>query len=128
MVSGDRQDGGSGERRVVLFYACSGGSNVAEVADRAARELAARGHGNMFCLAGVAAGIDWMIDKARSADLNVLIEGCDVDCARTVFNNMGVNDVVSVRVTDLGIEKVAGARATDEQVEQVVARVASMIQ
>jgi len=47
---------GSGDKkRTVLLYACSGGANVAEIADRAARELMFAGCGTMFCLAGLGA-------------------------------------------------------------------------
>ncbi|HOF19195.1 MAG TPA: putative zinc-binding protein, partial [Phycisphaerae bacterium] len=43
--------------RIVLLYACSGGSNAAEAADRAVREATSEGLGMMFCLAGIGAGI-----------------------------------------------------------------------
>jgi uncharacterized metal-binding protein len=42
-----------GPQTNVLLYACSGGANVAEVADRAARQLMSEGLGTMFCLAGL---------------------------------------------------------------------------
>ncbi|HET6430099.1 MAG TPA: putative zinc-binding protein [Phycisphaerae bacterium] len=112
-----------GEGRTVLLYACSGGANVAEAADRAARALMADGCGTMFCLAGLGAGIDGMIQTARDADLNVVIDGCGMDCARKVFDGRGLTNYVQVKVTDLGIEKVKGVRATDEQVEVVAVRV-----
>jgi uncharacterized metal-binding protein len=112
----------NGKNRNVLFYACSGGANVAEVADRAARELMAEGQGGMFCLAGLGAGIEGMIQTARDADLNVVIDGCDVDCAKKIFDTCGLSNCVQVKVTDLGFEKTKGARATDEQVAAAVTR------
>ena len=107
----------------VLFYACSGGANVAEVADRAAREMMFAREGTMFCLAGLGAGIQGMVQTARDADLNVVIDGCDVDCAKKIFDNCGVENYVQVKVTDLGIENAKGVRCTKEQVAAVVARV-----
>ena len=106
----------------VLSYACSGGANVAEIADRAAREMMFAGEGAMFCLAGLGAGIQGMIQTAKDADLNVVIDGCPMDCAKKIFDNVGVTNYVQVKVTDLGIEKVKGVRATDEQVAKVVAK------
>jgi uncharacterized metal-binding protein len=47
---------GAGSGKNVLLYACSGGANVAEIADRAARELMFAGCGSLFCLAGIGAG------------------------------------------------------------------------
>ena len=109
--------------RNVLFYACSGGANVGEVADKAARKMMYDGAGSMFCLAGIGAGIQGMIQTARDADLNVVIDGCDVDCAKKIFDNCGVTNYVQIKVTDLGIEKVKGVRATDDHVAKVVADV-----
>ncbi len=44
---------GSDAGKVVLLYACSGGANVGEISDKAARELMFEGKGTMFCLAGL---------------------------------------------------------------------------
>jgi len=111
---------GGGAKKTVLLYACSGGANVAEIADRAARELMFSGCGSMFCLAGIGAGIQGMVQTARDADLNVVMDGCPVECAKKIFDNAGITNYVQVKVTDLGIEKVKGVRATDEQVAQTV--------
>ena len=110
-------------KKTVLFYACSGGANVAEVADRAARQLMTEGLGMMFCLAGIGAGIDGMVQTAKDADLNVVLEGCPVDCAKKIFDGAGLTNYVQIKVTDLGIEKVKGVAATDEQVAKLVAKV-----
>jgi uncharacterized metal-binding protein len=120
-TKGGADGGGSG--RQVMFYACSGGANVAEVADRAARELMFEGRGVMFCLAGLGAGMEAMIHAAREVDLNVVIDGCPLDCAKRIFDNCGVDNYVQVKVTDLGIDKAKGVRATREQVAAVIARV-----
>jgi uncharacterized metal-binding protein len=106
-----------------LIYACSGAANVAEVADRAARELMFKGAGKMFCLVGIAAGIEGMVQAAKDADLNIVIDGCPMECGKKAFDRAGVTNYMVIRVTDLGIEKVKGVRATDEQVAAVVVKV-----
>jgi len=113
---------GGAAKRNVLVYACSGGANVGEVSDRAARELMLSGCGTMFCLAGLGAGIQGMVQTARDADLNVVIDGCSMECAKKVFDGAGVANYVQLKVTDLGIEKAKGVRATQEQIERVMAR------
>ncbi|MHC4717663.1 MAG: putative zinc-binding protein [Planctomycetota bacterium] len=113
--------------RTVLLFACSGAANVAEVADSAARKLMGEGCGTMFCLAGLGAGIEEMIQTARGADLNIVIDGCPIDCARKTFDNIGLTNYVQIKVTELGFEKVKGARATDEQVAAVVTRVKEVL-
>ena len=114
--------GCGGGKKNVLLYACSGGANVAEISDRAARELMFAGQGSMFCLAGIGAGIPNMVQQAKDADLNVVLEGCPMDCAKKIFDNAGLKNYVQLKVTDLGIEKKKGIRATDEQIATVVAK------
>ncbi|MFW5828910.1 MAG: putative zinc-binding protein [Planctomycetota bacterium] len=105
----------------VLIYACSGGANVAEAADLAARQLAAEGCGGMFCLAGIGAGIQGMVQTAKDADVNLVIDGCPMDCAKKCFENAGVDNYTFIRVTDLGIEKLPkGNRATSDDVARIV--------
>ena len=111
----------------VLLYACSGGANVAEISDRAARELMFAGTGQMFCLAGIGAGIPAMVDAAKLADLNLVIDGCPMDCAKKIFDKAGVTNYAQVKVTDLGIEKVKGVRCTQAQVDTVVAKVKQVL-
>jgi len=107
---------GGGSSKNVLLYACSGGANVAEIADRAARALMTEGRGTMFCLAGIGADIQGMVQTARDADLNLVIDGCPLDCAKKIFDRHGITNYVQVKVTDLDIEKQKGAAVADEQV------------
>ena len=109
-------------KRTALLYACSGGANVAEISDKAARELMYAGEGTMFCLAGLGADIQGMIQTAKDADINLVIDGCPMDCARKIFDKCGVTNYVLIKVTDLGIEKVKGVRCTQEEVDKTIAR------
>ena len=111
-----------GKKKTVLLYACSGGANVAEVADRVCRELMFAGEGTMFCLAGLGAGIQGMVQTAKDTDVNLVIDGCPMDCAKKVFDQAGVKDYLYFKVTDLGIEKVKGIRCTQEQVNKVMTK------
>ena len=126
--SGKRTEccGGTAKKNVLL-YACSGGANVAEVADRAARELMFGGCGTMFCLAGLGADIQGMIQTAKDADLNVVIDGCPMDCARMIFDRAGVTNCKQIKVTDLGVEKVKGARCTQKQIDRTIAAVRDVV-
>lgn len=118
---------GAAPTPIVLLYACSGGANVAEVADRACRELMFAGAGTMFCLAGLGAGIAEMVAKARTADVSLVIDGCPVDCARKVFEQAGIAGARFLRVTDLGIDKQKGVRCTQAQVEEVAGRARALL-
>ena len=118
---------GGTKKKTVLLYACSGGANVAEVADKAARELMFAGVGSMFCLAGLGAGVQGMVQTAKDADLNVVLEGCPMDCAKKIFDNLKLTNYVQIKCTDLGMEKVKGVRATDAQVATLVAKAKELV-
>ena len=88
----------------ILFLACAGGSNVGQISNQAAVELAREGKGRVFCLAGIGAHIDAMILPAKERNL-VTIDGCPVQCAKKILDHAGLEAALSVVVTDLGIEK-----------------------
>ena len=113
---------GSDKKKTVLIYACSGGANVAEISDKAARELMFGGCGTMFCLAGLGGDVQGMVQTARDADVNLLIDGCPMECAKKTFDRHGLTNYRHIKVTDLGIEKVKGVRCTEGQVNVVVAK------
>ena len=110
------------QKKNVVFYACSGAANVGEMADRAARQMMKEGYGAMWCLSGLAAGVENHLKTAREADLNVVLEGCPVDCAKLVFDKCGLSNYVQIKVTDLGFEKKKGVPVTEEEVARVVAK------
>jgi len=88
----------------LLFLACAGGSNVGQISNQAAVELAKEGKGRLFCLAGIGAHIDAMILPAKERKL-VAIDGCPVQCTKKILDHAGLEVALPVVVTDLGIEK-----------------------
>jgi uncharacterized metal-binding protein len=95
----------TGNSPSTLIFACSGAADVGEIADRAARALAACGRGAMFCLAGVGGRIPDMVERARSAKTLLVIDGCEKDCARLTLEGAGFDALVHLRVTDNGFVK-----------------------
>ena len=116
-----------GGDKTVLLYACSGGANVGEISDKAARELMFAGKGTMFCLAGLGADIQGMVQTAKDADVNLVIDGCPMDCAKKIFDRAGIANYVQFKVTDLGIEKTTGVRCTQAQVDKVITKAAEVL-
>ncbi len=89
----------------VMLFACSGGSNVAQIANDAARTLDQLGQGRMYCAIGVVGKLPNFIETANKADRRVAIDGCEVHCLKKGLEAAGVPVDVHVVVTDLGIEK-----------------------
>lgn len=89
----------------VRIVACSGGSNVGQIANQAAIELAKAKVGGFFCLAGIGAHIKGMVKSGKEADLIVAIDGCPVQCAAKTLQHEEIEPAIQVIVTELGIEK-----------------------
>lgn len=89
----------------VLIFACSGGSNVGQITNDAAKKLDQEGVGRFFCLIGIGAGIEGIMATTRDADRVICLDGCAVACAKKVLDQAQVPIATYVVATELGIEK-----------------------
>jgi uncharacterized metal-binding protein len=107
------------ETRSVMILPCSGASNVGQIANQAALELRAEGYGRMYCIVGIGAHIQSMVQSARDVDRIVAIDGCEVCCARKLLEHLEIRPHQHVVVTQLGIEKSYDITWPSEQVVRV---------
>jgi len=101
-----------------LIYSCSGACDTAEISDLSARKLRAEGVGKMYCLAGLGANLPNFIEQAKGADLNIIIDGCPVNCGKKIFEGKGAKTQVFT-VTEFGMEK-GKSPVTQENIKKVV--------
>ena len=111
---------GSSDVRVV---ACSGASNVGQIANQAALELAKAKVAGFFCLAGVGAHIQGMVKSGKEAHLMVAIDGCPVQCAAKTLQHAEIEPTIQVIVTELGIEKSHDIALDEKVCSKVVEKV-----
>ncbi len=102
-----------------LIFPCSGAPDVGEIADRAGRKLTRYGVGSMYCLAGIGGEVSGIGATTKAAGCIIVIDGCQLECARKTLAKAGISDIRHVRVTDLGPVK-GQAPVTDETVAKVV--------
>lgn len=103
----------------ILFFACSGASDVGGLTDQAARRLTREKAGSMYCTAAVAAGVHTALERSMDARQVVAIDGCNQCCARKILEHAGVPGIIGVELGALGFVK--GESPIDrEHVEQVV--------
>lgn len=106
---------------VSLLIPCSGAADTGEISDRAARKFAKGNCAGMFCLAGVGANLSGFIASAKGADRLLVIDGCNLDCARKTLAEKGITEnIIHVRLSDLGFVK-GKSPASAERVNAVVA-------
>ena len=103
----------------VMILACSGGSNVGQLSNRAAVELTQEGLGKMYCLAGIGGQLKGFVQSAKDVPVIAAIDGCAVGCARAILKNAGIQNYNYVVLTDLGIEKNKDFNLSDEDIVRV---------
>ncbi len=103
----------------IMILACSGASNVGQLSNQAAVELAREGFGKMFCLAGIGAHLSGFVQSAKDVPAMVAIDGCPVACAKKILEHAEIPLKAYVAVSDLGIEKNGDTNLKREEIENV---------
>lgn len=104
-----------------LIYACSGGSNVGQLANEAAKVLDSEKAGAMGCMAGLGGHISGMVASAESGAPVLIIDGCSVACGKNIADHLGLKGYGYVDITALGIKKEHNVNKTPpNQIEEVV--------
>lgn len=105
----------------VMLLACSGGSNVGQLANRAAVELAAEGFGNMSCLVGIGGELPGFLQKAKDAEAMVVVDGCEIGCGKAIFDKAGIDLRGYLVLTEIGIVKNKDFNLNQADVDKVKA-------
>jgi uncharacterized metal-binding protein len=104
------------------ILACSGASNVGQLANEAAKHLDSAGEARFFCLAGVGGHVSGMVESVKGASKVLVIDGCTVACARKCMEAAGLSGYEYLVVTDLGIEKKHEFGIAQPDIDRVMAR------
>jgi uncharacterized metal-binding protein len=102
-----------------MILACAGGSNVGQLSNQAAVELTQEGFGKLFCLAGIGAHLSGFVQSARDIPHIVVIDGCEVACAKGILEQAEVPVRGYLVLTELGIQKNKNLNLNREEVEKV---------
>jgi uncharacterized metal-binding protein len=103
----------------IMLLACSGGSNVGQLANKAAVELTQEGFGKMFCLAGVGGHLGGFIQSAKDVPEMVAIDGCDLGCAKAILEHAEVPVKSYLVLTGLGIAKSKDFSLKRDEIDKV---------
>lgn len=113
----------------VVILPCSGGSNCGQIANQVAVRLTEEGVGNIYCLAGIRAHIEGMVESTRSAKRIVAIDidGCSVACAKKTIEHAGLVVTDWVCVTEEGIDKVHAFELRPEDITLISRRTRELL-
>ncbi|OJA04446.1 putative zinc-binding protein [Halomonas sp. QHL1] len=110
-----------------LIYACSGCSDVAQLANSVALRLDHAGEAEMSCITGVGGGVPGLVRIARSGRPIVAIDGCQMDCASHCLSKAGVIPTEHVKLYENGLRKRRAQLYDEETNEEVTAEVKGLI-
>lgn len=103
----------------VVIYACSGGSNLGQLANEAAKMLVGWKVGKLSCAVGLGAHASGIVESGKAAEVTVALDGCPVHCVRKAMEHVGIKPRVHVVITDLGIKKNFDLETEREDIEKV---------
>lgn len=88
-----------------LVYACSGCSNVAQLANDAALTLDRSGVMQMSCIAGVGGNIKSIVKLAKSGRPILALDGCKLNCVKQSLALQQITPTWHIELTQLGYKK-----------------------
>lgn len=106
-------------RELPLIYACSGCSDVAQLANNVAVRLDHAGEFEMSCISGVGGKVKPLVKTARSGRPILVIDGCPLHCAQACLENIGVIPDEHIRLYQFGFKKHYGKHYGEDAVEDV---------
>jgi len=103
-------------KELPLILACSGGSNVGQLSNEVARALTVEGKAQMYCMAGLAGQVEPIMERIRTAEKVVVVDGCAVACVKKAMELAGITEFAYVDLTEAGIEKTADLELQPEEI------------
>ena len=111
----------------IILLPCSGGSNCGQITNQVAVSLDVLGIGHIYCLAGIGAHIDGMVESARGAKRIVALDGCQVACAKKTIEHAGLTVTDWICVTEEGISKSHRLLMDEEEIELITQRTKELL-
>ena len=93
------------EKSKPMVLPCAGAANVGQLSNQAALELVREGYCRPFCLAAIGAHKKGYVRAAKEAEMRIVIDGCNVGCAKNILEQENIAPDVYIIISDLGIEK-----------------------
>jgi len=106
----------------IIFLPCSGGSNCGQITNQVAVKLDEEGVGRIYCLAGIGAHVDGMVESAKGVKRIVALDGCQVACAKETIEHAGLKVTDWICVTEEGIEKNHQFKLALEEINLIIQR------
>ncbi|MGD9661301.1 MAG: putative zinc-binding protein [Porticoccaceae bacterium] len=99
------------ENEKPLVYACSGCSNVAQLANDLAVTMDRENLAEMSCIAGVGGNIKSLVRLAKSGRTIIALDGCPLNCVKACLKNHYIYPDYHFELTTMmGLKKTKGEK------------------
>jgi uncharacterized metal-binding protein len=115
------------ERSRALVYACSGCSNVAQLANTVAVRLDRSGLAEMSCIAGVGGNVKPLVRKAASGIPILALDGCPLHCVRNCLAQHGIEAGVHVTLSERGLRKRNGESCSPDDADALFDELSALL-
>jgi uncharacterized metal-binding protein len=106
-----------------IVYACSGCSNVAQLANDIAVTLDREGAAQMSCIAGVGGRVKQLVKVAKSARPILAIDGCPLNCVKQTLAAIDVIPAWHLELTSMGYKKREHENCSSKDLQKLVEKV-----
>lgn len=110
-----------------LVYACSGCSNVAQLANTIAVRLDRAGLAEMSCIAGVGGDVPALVRKAASGRRILALDGCQLHCVKNCLARHGIAPDRHLTLNSYGVRKRYGEDCSPEETGQLLEEVKELL-
>ena len=102
-----------------LVYACSGCSNVAQLANDLALRLDRARLAEMSCIAGVGGDVPLLVRRARSGRPILALDGCPLHCVKGCLARHEVVPTLQLTLSEHGLKKRYGEDCEAQDAERL---------
>lgn len=112
----------------VGIFACSGASNVGQIANKIAVELTKQEVGKMMCTVGIGGRINGLMKSAEGSERLIAIDGCPLNCTKETLELAGFTPDRHIVISELGVKKNKDLDLKDEEVKEAMDKVKEILQ
>ncbi|PXB82262.1 zinc-binding protein [Pseudomonas aeruginosa] len=102
-----------------MVYACSGCSNVAQLANDLALRLDRARLAEMSCIAGVGGDVPLLVRRARSGRPILALDGCPLHCVKGCLARHEVVPTLHLTLSEHGLKKRYGEDCEAQDAERL---------
>ncbi|MBN2487604.1 MAG: zinc-binding protein [Methanosarcinaceae archaeon] len=111
----------------VAIFPCVGASNVGQISNKVAIELANKDVGTMMCTVGIGGHVPGLVKSAEGCDHIIVIDGCPLSCAKKTLEHACINVDKHIILTELDIKKDHDLNVTPDQVKDALKKVMDVL-